>query len=78
MPSWVSGSTSAQPSASRSWRDVDRVGEQDGAAGGEGLDDGDAEVLLVRGKDEGFAGGEGAPFGVAEQQAGPVDAVGAA
>ena len=56
--------------------DVDFVGDQDGEAAGEGLGDGDAEVLLVGGEDEGVGGVERAPLEVARQHAGPGDAVG--
>ena len=44
----------------------------------DGFNNGDPEVLLVGWQNEGFAGSEGAPFRVAEQQAGPMDAFGAA
>lgn len=55
--------------------DVHLIGNEDGAACGEGLGDNDAEILRVRGKNEGVGGSEGSPFEIAADHTGPVDAV---
>ena len=55
--------------------DVDLVGDEDRRAGGEGLDDGDAEILLVAGQDEQVGVGKRRDAVAAAEHAGEHDTV---
>jgi len=53
--------------------DVDFIGDKDRHTASQGLDDGNAKVLLMGGKNENVGRADGAPFHVAGQHAGPGD-----